>query len=732
MSMKPRKIQYSLLKTRWVFLLVFFLFYQTSFSQQSSIDSLENLLSQAADLKEKTDLYQALILEYKEVDPDKAIEYSDQVLKLLSLNEYEQRGKVYHYLGTIYTKTKQYEKALSVSDSALYWYERTGIDEDIIFAQEKKWNACRNLVVLNLYKSPDKATKYVHSLLKIAFKNNNSYQIGESYSLAGAVYSIKRQTERSFECFDSAIYYLAQTNSQKELARVYTGIGQNYHKSMNFKESSKWLYKGLEIYDSLNLPVRSASTLDALATIDLYFKDFPEAIKKNLRAIDIYKKSKFPQNSRLPMLNLGNAYNNAQEWEKAIPCFNEVIPLFKELKEYGNLIHAYLLKTDALKKTGQLTLAQESIKKALQLKEHAYNQVDLLKIYSRQAELFFLAQDYTQSITLFTMILDSAEQIPNLILQIEAFHGLIDNYKATNNLKKAFECSTKLLIVNDSLTARNNQKNIKDIEIKYETAKKEQENQLLLKEKELQAKDLATNKQRLYFSIGVAFLIFIISILVLRQYRTRAKATNNALKSRLLRNQMSPHFLFNSLVAIQSFVYTNNPIKAGDYLSSFATLMRAILDNSSKEYITLKKELQWLENYLSLQLLRFKDKFEYQVQVNEHIQIDNTLIPPMLIQPFIENALEHGLKNLDKKGLITINIQQKDGKLSITVKDNGLGMTNSPSTANKEHESRALSITKERLSFLNKKQAKKIDFDITSSPNNGTIVSFHIPFKSKF
>lgn len=721
------------MKIKQLALLIICLFYcQTAWCQQNYADSLERVLAQTKDIDKKIDLYQTLIDAYTEEDIDKVVHYSSRILKLLSSKNYERRGKMHHYLGSIYTKIGKYEQAFSFSDSALYCFERSGNQEEISIAKSKKWNACRNLTVLNLYKAPNKASQYARLLTEIAFKNNDLNQLGESYALAGVSYSIKHNTERSFECFDSAMYYLKQTNNQKELARVYTSVGQTHYKVLNYKEASKWLYKSLETYDSLNLPSRSASTLDALASIDMYLKDYPEAIKKHLRAIDIYKKSDHPQNRRIPILNLGNAYNTTKEWEKAIPCFNEVIPLFKELNEYGNLIHAYLLKGEALKKIGQLKLAQESIEEALKLKEYAYNQVDLLKIYSRQAELLFLTKEYSQSIASFTMILDSAEQIPNLLLQIGALKGLMNNYTATDNFKKAFECSKKLLVVNDSLIAHNNQKNIKDIEIKYKTEKKEQENQLLLKEKELQAKDLIRNRQLFYFSIGIAFLIFIISILVLRQYRANATAINNALKSRLLRNQMSPHFLFNSLVAIQSFVYTNNPIKAGDYLSSFATLMRAILDNSSKEYITLKKELQWLENYLSLQLLRFKDKFEYQVNIDEHIEVDNTLIPPMLIQPFIENALEHGLKNLDKKGLIVIHIHQQDDKLSIIVKDNGLGMTKNPASTNKEHESRALSITKERLSFLNKKQTKKIDFEIISNPNNGTVISFHIPFKSKF
>lgn len=722
------------MKIEHLFLFIIYLLsYQTSLCQQNSIDSLERLLPQTTKVDDKVVLYEALIVKYEEKDPNKVVQYSNQILKLLTENAYETKGNVYNYLGLAYKQLVQHDKAIACFDSALYCFEFSNSKEKISATTENKWRAYRYLTVKNLYKDPDKAMKYAEILLELAPNSNNPDHMAMSYSLIGSIHSIRHQAERSFEYFDSAIYYYKKTDNQREIARMYNFKGTAYYILVQYKDASKWLYKSLETYDSLNLPSKTASTLDALASIDMYFKDYPAAIKKRSKAIDIHTNiNNNPTGAAISNLNMGNIYIATKEWDKAIPYLNKAISLFIELNEYGNLIRAYLLQTDALEKNGQLKLAQQSIEKAIELKEHAYNQDDLLKIYAKQAALFFVVKDYSKSIASFSMLLDSAEKSSNIYLQIEVLKGLMRNYTVTNNFKKAFDCSTKLLIVNDSLIAQNNQKNIKDIEIKYNTEKKEQENQLLLKEKELQAKDVLRNQQLFYLSIGFAFLILIISILVLRQYKLTARATNNQLKSRLLRNQMSPHFLFNSLVAIQSFVYTNKPIKAGDYLSSFASLMRAILDNSSQEYITIEKELQWLENYLSLQLLRFSHKFEYHIDLDQNIQVDDVLIPPMLIQPFIENALEHGLKKLDKKGLLSIRIQHLGKELLIEVEDNGIGMSNTVSDSYKKHQSRALTITKERLTFLNKKQAQKIDFDIKSSTNNGTLVSFRIPFKSKF
>lgn len=261
---------------------------------------------------------------------------------------------------------------------------------------------------------------------------------------------------------------------------------------------------------------------------------------------------------------------------------------------------------------------------------------------------------------------------------------------------------------------------------RYESEKKEWENRLLIQELDIQTLKAANQEQLMYGILGLFILIVIILILVMRQNRMETNRRMQQLNHQLLLNQMSPHFIFNALTAIQSFVYKNDPRKAGKYLSSFAKLMRAILENSSVEYIPLAKELQWLDNYLRLQALRFNNKFEYEVIVDEALEVDGILLPPMLIQPFIENAVEHGIKDLEIKGILTIQFKLEDEQLAIYVEDNGVGFdVIQPKKSN--HISLATKITKERLELLNQGNQDKIGFNISSTPNMGTAVSFSIP-----
>ncbi len=241
----------------------------------------------------------------------------------------------------------------------------------------------------------------------------------------------------------------------------------------------------------------------------------------------------------------------------------------------------------------------------------------------------------------------------------------------------------------------------------------------------------------------IAFVVFVIVsvIVIIILYRVRSiklSLSNSELNQKLLRLQMNPHFIFNSLFAIQNYIYSNRPHEAGNYLSDFASLIRMILDNSRHEYIAFEKEIECIDLYLKMQQLRFEDKFDFTINYDQELFDNDYAVPPMLAQPFLENAIEHGLKALKRKGEIVINYQLKNGMIHFSVVDNGIGLTASKqinTRKNKEHESLAISICQKRLEILNRKKRSKIKFGIKEiiGENNevkGTSVHFNIPYQN--
>jgi ligand-binding sensor domain-containing protein len=207
------------------------------------------------------------------------------------------------------------------------------------------------------------------------------------------------------------------------------------------------------------------------------------------------------------------------------------------------------------------------------------------------------------------------------------------------------------------------------------------------------------------------------------------------LEQRLLISQMNPHFIFNSLSAIQSFMYSNNPEEAGNYLSSFSRLVRLILENSRSEFIPINQEIKTLELYLMLQKLRFPDKFEYKIEVSPQVEGIHLMVPPMLAQPFIENSIEHGIMHMNDKGLIIVSIDIIDSIVSITIEDNGIGIEKSKEINKQKrltHTSYATSITSERIKSISSSRKANLGIsiiDLNTEGKEGTRVVLRFPVK---
>jgi sensor histidine kinase YesM len=228
--------------------------------------------------------------------------------------------------------------------------------------------------------------------------------------------------------------------------------------------------------------------------------------------------------------------------------------------------------------------------------------------------------------------------------------------------------------------------------------------------------------------------VFIV-LIVLRQNKMKQEQRVTEMSQTLLRSQMNPHFIFNAMSVIQSYIYENTPALASKFLVNFSRLMRLILENSSKEFIPLEIEEEILTKYLNTQKLRFENRFNFKINIEEELRIKRVLIPPMITQPFIENAIEHGQLHTISHGLITVDMTQSGDLLKISISDNGVGRTKAGKIKkNKSHKSMAISITRERIEILNKKYKGKgnlsiEDFDLEKKTGTQVIICLPIIYE---
>lgn len=315
------------------------------------------------------------------------------------------------------------------------------------------------------------------------------------------------------------------------------------------------------------------------------------------------------------------------------------------------------------------------------------------------------------------------------------FAHLNKNYK---NTKKGIEYLKEARQYKDSILGFYSDIIIDEKEAIYAVQAKQRDLDLIQKENAIKEAKVSRVRYGLFFLITITIFLIAILTYILEQRKIKSKQRISSLMSQNLRQQMNPHFVFNTLNSIQYFLFRNDKKQSNVYLSKFAHLLRLVISNSEKQFVALSEELKALELYMELEKLRFKDKIEYSIKLNGNFNPEFIGIPPMLLQPFIENAIIHGLMPAERKGEIDINFQMNSKALHCTIEDNGIGRRKSEELnkiRNKNHQSLGTKITENRIQLLNaihkdNLQIKYHDLIDSDGIAAGTKVELYVPIKN--
>ncbi len=292
------------------------------------------------------------------------------------------------------------------------------------------------------------------------------------------------------------------------------------------------------------------------------------------------------------------------------------------------------------------------------------------------------------------------------------------------------------IAMQDSLNSMNAKARIASFEIEQQQQQKENEIE------RLQAQKATQRNYYIFASILLLLIILgVISRLRYKRKRDKEELTTDFKKqlaqaeTKALRSQMNPHFIFNSLNSINNLVTDQKHEIASDYLLKYSKLIRLILDNSRSELIPLDKELETLQLYIQLESIRFENHFAYVLNIAENVHTGSIMIPPMLLQPFIENAIWHGLMQKRTQGSITVDIRKETEKfLYISITDDGIGREKAAEIKSKSatHQSHGLKVTSERIDLMNKlnstgAQVRIVDLKDEQGNALGTRVELIIP-----
>lgn len=553
-------------------------------------------------------------------------------------------------------------------------------------------------------------------------------------------------------------------NDEGKIAENYEQLANEFLNKGDNAKAEEYFKKALTSYSKLKRVNDKTRVTRSLAKVQENQKNFNSAIK-NYEVAGALAKDVAEEKINL---NDANRLKNQSNPSSQTNYVDSNIELLKKEKKSQEVTEAYVQKAQNSLDLKDKSVAIESYKNAIAYAKDKPETV--IKIKNEIANVYASDNQFEKAIGINEKLLADAVTKHDFKTQVKQLQSLAALYfkkeepeKALISLKEAYEIASKK---GNSAEAKNtlaslaqyykSKGNEKESMALYEkffqnfdkliqsdttllNAKTFQvtEGKIRQLEKEKSLKDeLITKKNTFnYFLLGSIILLLLLFFFIVKAlYAIKTKNKEIALQS--LRREMNPHFIFNSLNSVNQFIAENKELEANKYLTSYSNLMRNMMENSNKDFISLDKEIEQLKKYLDLEHLRFEDKFDFKISVDETLDTETVLIPNMIIQPHLENAIWHGLRYLDKKGFLHLSFQFAAEKVVVVIEDNGIGLTKSRElkTSNqKAHESRGLSNTKERIGLLNELYKKNISFEITEKemPETGTIVRIIFPLIDK-
>lgn len=572
--------------------------------------------------------------------------------------------------------------------------------------------------------------------IEIGKKNDLINIVGDAYSNKGFACLLTGEKAKAISYLDTAMTFIRSSGNKVVLASIYQNYGNYYHTTGNEAESMKYHLLSLKIREELGDTLGQARLFNGIAGIYLAQKNNEKALEWYRKSLAIVHNSKDKTVVSIILGNIGNIMLKMDKLEEAFSTYMELLVLSKSTQNKDGEVIANMGFSKIAYQRENFKDALIYLQKAETLSKEIGNNSRLIMIYGKIGDIHVRNKEYKEALVYYERFYENAIQMESKSTEANGLQLLAQCYSLMGDYEKAYSYLSKYTELNDSLAMGEKQVQLAEMQTRFETEKKEQENKILSGQLNVKQLELSKKQNQMIGLVILLILFVVITRLIVRQNKLQHEQAAVTMKQKLLRSQMNPHFIFNSLTTIESFVYENQPKEAGKYLSDFARLMRLILENSAEEYIPLSKEINTLEYYLLLQKLRLENNLTYRIITDGIEDINNVHIPPMLTQPFIENAIEHGFRNSTKTGNIDIEFKNLDDAfLQIRVTDNGIGIGSEQGKKNEskaKHKSMAIDITKERLQVLNRSKKEKVTFvisDISDSGtrDSGTMVLFTIP-----
>lgn len=669
----------------------------TSFAQKSETDSIENILKNYK--KEDTtriDLLNDLSYAYTNLDPDKGLLYASKAILLSKkLNNAKRLGRAYGNRALNYT-------FLGKDSLAIYWYQE-GIN--------------------------------------YAIKTNNKSGEGILLNNLAILYINRSEYKKSLDLRLKALSIFTELKDKKKIGSILSNIGVTYFYIADYPKANAFYFKALKVAQEMKDISGEALTTSNIGMVYKKMGNYNKALfyyQKSLKQSQLSNDQHAVSNT---LANIATIYDDQGQHQKALDFYNQALVITRRIKykrgEASHLTDIGIVYNN-LKRYG---LAINYLRDALKILEISPDLNSMSVLYNELANVIINAPD-TSLVNAKIPIKNrysEAEKFAKLALQVSQESELLERemiaretlsliYEKQNHTKKALENYKLFSMLKDSIYTDDKKSEIAQKETQFEADKKQAiANEEIKNQKTLKNYSIAGAIVLLLAALGIFIFYKKHRDSIQKQNELLYKAKVADTDMRILRLQMNPHFIFNSLNSISDYISKNDIQNADYYLSKFAKLMRGILENSEEKEIPLADELKMLELYMQLEGSRLNNTFTYEIKVSDDVDAEITMVPPLILQPFVENSIWHGLADKDGGGKITIEVTHDNTMLNCIVEDNGIGRKNAKPSSGKSY---GMKITKDRIDLLNKLKNTNASVNLIDL-EKGTRVEVKLPFETE-
>lgn len=611
---------------------------------------------------------------------------------------------------------------VSISDSLYRVYHQLKDDST-------KVRLLRELAESTEFKGTVKAKELNNEALNLARKINNKPEEIWNQIAIGIWHYNEGNNRTADSIFRISLVLAERAGMKAEIASASINIGNVYYSLGSYDSSLIWYLDAARIAEELKDYKRTSGCYRNIARMYYELDNIPKAkiyaakAKTDLERIN--DERGLGRNYNL----WASIYSRTNERDKAIEHSLKAIYFLKKTGDFSFLQTAYQNVAYDYFDTGNYKFSDLYCDSSLTLAEKSGDANALFHTFILKGMLAEENENFKLAEVNYLNAFAYAKKDGNIIGERSFFQQMNSLYAKQNKFKEAYQFLQQYNLYNDSIKNESNIDRITEIESRYQNEKNEALASAEISKQKLIRNVIAGGTGVLIISAAFSFFF----------YRRRREATFkyevSEVEMKALRAQMNPHFIFNSLNSIKNFIEKSDTEKAANYLTDFASLMRLILENSELKEVSLKDDLKALELYMKLESMRMTKKLEYKIEVDKDIDAENTLVPPLILQPFVENSIWHGLSKKEGNGRINIFIHKNDDMLECIVEDNGIGREKSNLVsaihAIPGKKSLGMKITRSRINILNRVKKSDASVELIDLPE-GLRVVVKLPLELDF